>query len=111
MSGDVYTAVQIQSDIPRLDVRGLDLPSKGLLNRASQFCAEQRVDARLRYWWAEPKSRYLWIQEPPGARSTSPTSTAVFLAAQRAKTPVIRFSCVDECGIGASMLTPLDLVA
>jgi hypothetical protein len=108
-SDSVYKVAQIQSDVSILNIRGLCLTSEARLYHAGKFCADKRVDARLRRWWADPKSTFLWIQEPLD-RSTSLISTAILIAAQRADIRVIRFSCVDECGTGTSISTRLGLL-
>jgi hypothetical protein len=103
---DIYTAAELQSNVSRLVVQNLFVPDAACVFRASQFRPDKRVDAKLRWWWTESQSSRLWIQEPLGDRSASLIATSVFIAAQRAEIPVIRFCCVDEYGPPA----PLELL-
>ena len=106
----IYTAAQLRSEVSRLVVQSLYIPDAACIYYANQFRPDRRVNTKLQRWWAASRSSSLWIQEQVDARSPSLINIGVLIAAQRAKTQVIRFCCADECGSKACVSTPLELL-
>lgn len=69
---------------------------------------DRRVNRRLQRWWAEPDSRFLWIQEPPYTK-VSCTVASVSFAAKQSGIPVVEVSCQRSFDDNGAEVRGLDL--